>query len=122
MKREEEIMQEANTRYSVSHPFIDIAKESFIEGAKWADENPDKNLVYTKQELLNMGFGFDLNGNISTPQEIEERSKKYINHRKSKRIEKACEWLEEKNKTCMYELEMILGKQFINDFKKAMEE
>lgn len=38
MKREEEIMQEANTLYSVSHPFIDIAKESFIEGAKWADK------------------------------------------------------------------------------------
>ena len=37
-------------------------------------------------------------------------------------IEKACEWLEEKNKMCMYELEMILGKQFINDFKQAMEE
>lgn len=36
-------------------------------------------------------------------------------------IEKACKWLEEKNKMCMYELEMILGKQFINDFKKTME-
>ena len=34
MTREEEIMQEANVRYSVSHPFVDIAKESFIEGAK----------------------------------------------------------------------------------------
>lgn len=38
MTREEEIMQEANTRYSVSHPFIDIAKYSFIEGAQWADK------------------------------------------------------------------------------------
>lgn len=38
MGREEEIMQEANTRYSVSHPFIDIAKNTFIESAKWADE------------------------------------------------------------------------------------
>ena len=37
MKRKEEIMQEANTRYGVNHPFINIAKESFIEGAKWAD-------------------------------------------------------------------------------------
>lgn len=37
-------------------------------------------------------------------------------------IEKACNWLEEKNKMCMYELEMILGLNFINDFKKAMEE
>lgn len=37
-------------------------------------------------------------------------------------IEKACEWLKEKNKICMYELEMILGGNFIEDFKKKMEE
>lgn len=36
-------------------------------------------------------------------------------------IDKACEWLEEQNKMCMCELEMILGSKFINDFKKAME-
>ena len=52
------------------------------------------NSVYTKQELIDMGFGFDLNGNIVTPQEIEERSKKYIKYRKNKWIEKACRWLE----------------------------
>lgn len=37
-------------------------------------------------------------------------------------INQACEWLEEKNKMCMYELEMILGRNFIEDFKKKMEE
>ena len=37
-------------------------------------------------------------------------------------IDKACEWLKEKNKMCMYELEMILGRNFIEDFKKKMEE
>lgn len=37
-------------------------------------------------------------------------------------IDKACKWLEEKNELCMYELEMILGRNFINDFRKAMEE
>ena len=37
-------------------------------------------------------------------------------------IEKACKWLEEKNKMCMYELEMILGGSFINDFKRYLEE
>ena len=36
-------------------------------------------------------------------------------------IDKACEWLKEKNKMCMYELEMILGRNFIEDFKKEME-
>ena len=38
MSRKEEITQEANTRYNVNHPFIDIAKESFIEAAQWADK------------------------------------------------------------------------------------
>lgn len=37
-------------------------------------------------------------------------------------IEKACEWLKAKNEMCMFELEMILGGNFIEDFKKAMEE
>jgi leucyl-tRNA synthetase len=54
----------------------------------------NENSVYTKQELRDMGFGFDLNGNIVTPQEIEERSKKYIKYRKDKWVEKTCEWLE----------------------------
>lgn len=29
---------------------------------------------------------------------------------------------EENNKMCMYELEMILGNKFIDNFKQAMEE
>lgn len=37
-------------------------------------------------------------------------------------IEKACEWMQSKNRMCMFEIEMILGKDFIEDFKKAMEE
>lgn len=37
-------------------------------------------------------------------------------------IEKAGEWLKAKNEMCMFELEMILGGNFIEDFKKAMEE
>ena len=43
-----------------------------------------ENLVYTKRELLDMGFRFDQNGNISIPQEIEERKKQRIHHRKDK--------------------------------------
>lgn len=37
-------------------------------------------------------------------------------------IEKACEWLQAKNKMYMFEIGMILGKNFIEDFRKAMEE
>lgn len=49
MTREEETMQEANTLYSVSHPFIDIAKESFIEGAKWADKTMLEKVCVMKE-------------------------------------------------------------------------
>ena len=114
-------------------------EEQIIEaGAKWADEHTNKNLVYTKQELMDMGFGFDLNGNISTPQEIEEKSRKYINYRKNKWIEKACEWLsktlyihkeeiEDKHWNMTETVEWVTSdydsvSDFIEQFKKAMEE
>lgn len=37
-------------------------------------------------------------------------------------IEKAKAWLKVKNETCMFELEMILGSNFIEDFVKYLEE
>jgi hypothetical protein len=106
MTREEQIRQ-ASIEYTYKDrpmcigggTFSEVVDEmnrnyAFEEGAKWADSHPNKKLVYTKKELLDMGFGFDLNGNIVTPQEIEERSKKYIKYRKDKWVEKTCEWLE----------------------------
>ena len=36
-------------------------------------------------------------------------------------LDKVCEWLKEQNKTCMFELEMILGDKFIEEFRKEME-
>lgn len=83
-----------------------------------------ENLVYTKQELKDMGFGFDLNGNISTPQEIQERTKKYINYRKDKWIKKACDWLS-LNMTDVAYFGMngdLYKPEFIQEFKQAMEE
>ena len=53
MSREEEIIQEANTQYGVNHPFIDIARESFIEGAQWADKTMiDKACQWLNNEFL----------------------------------------------------------------------
>ena len=104
MTREEEIMRAALDCHS-SATFI-----AFVRGAKWADNNP-KNDVYR-----------DANGDVLSLEEIEKRYKQGVKHRKQKIIDKACQWLEEKNKMCMYELEMILGSNFINDFRKAMEE
>lgn len=75
--------------------FKELITKAYLAGAKCADENPNKNLVYTKQELMDMGFGFDLNGNITTPQEIEERSKKYIEYRKNKWADEVVKWMVE---------------------------
>lgn len=72
MTREQQIENEA---YRVSNNSDEF--NSFIQGAKWADET----MIYN-----------------------------------------VCEWLQAKNKMCMFEIEMILGKNFIEDFKKAMEE
>lgn len=114
MTRKEEIRQ-ASIKYTLKNRpnFIcgDMEDElyrnfAFEEGAKWADANP-----------MDMGFGFDLNGNISTPQEIEERTKKYINYRKAKWIEKTCEWLIEQKEL----IGISFQEDFIERFKQAME-
>lgn len=129
MTREEQIIQ-ASEIFSTNDllSFGGACEEldyGFREGAKWADKNPNKELVYTKKELLNMGFGFDLNGNISTPQEMEERTKKYINYRKDKWVKDACEWI--KNNKHLYKVPSSEGlstdwDEFIIGFRKAMED
>lgn len=96
MTREEQIKQYLKER---NIPITSLEANSIIEGIRWADEHPKPN----GKELLYVA------------QKTAERTKKEF-------ISRACEWLEEKNKLCMYELEMILGINFIKDFKKAMEE
>lgn len=98
MTREEQIKQQADKYIGHSEDFGEdinttIERIAFIEGAKWADNNHDKKYVYTKQELLNMGFAFDLNGNIRTPNECYESAIKYTEYRKQKLIDRGCEYL-----------------------------
>lgn len=106
MKREDEIKQAAE-QYAWVGDLYDI-QAAFTAGAKWADANPTHCSVrmvdsqsYSKQQLREMGFAFDLNGNILSPNHLAINAAKYA-------IEKACEVLKEKNEMCMYELEMIL--------------
>lgn len=92
-KRQEQIREA-----SIETKIQDLSKQviyslGFIDGANWSDEHPDKNNVYTKQELRDMGFGFDLNGNIVTLEEYDKMVKRGHEHIKNKLIEKACEWL-----------------------------
>ena len=98
----------------------------------------NQNSVYTKQELIDMGFGFDLNGNIVTLEEYNEMVKRGHEYIKNKLIEKACEWLK---KTMYihseYDTDVDWGTttpmdwvtsdydtvdEFIDSFRKAMEE
>ena len=117
MTRKEEIRQYLKER---NIPITSLEANSIIEGIEWADEHPTPCSVrmvgsqsYSKQQLREMGFAFDLNGNVLSPNHLAKKAANYV-------IDKACEWLKEKNKMCMYELEMILGGNFIEDFRKAM--
>ena len=133
MTREEQI-EKAEIKYFNETIFDgcdyvgEVAKTAaFIAGANWADENPNKKLVYTKQELLDMGFGFDLNGNIQTPNECYERSIKYTEYKKQKLIEKACEVLksiidEDVFVKCGNVIKIMTADEFSEYFRKAMEE
>lgn len=93
MNRQEQIQKAALEYVNKSIQDKGTAYLEFIEAVEWADHNPDEDNVYTKQELREMGFGFDLNGNIETPEECYKRAEKYIEHRKNKFIDKACKWL-----------------------------
>ena len=102
--------------------------EAFIDGAKWADEHPDSKHTYTKQQLIDMGFAFTTNGDIVTPDQLNEDLKKYLKYQKRKFIEKGKEWILNNfsakdygdslyYRRCLYKPENIA-----NDFCKAMEE
>lgn len=98
-------------------PIADVREESFIEGAEWADEHPNSNSVYTKKQLLDMGFAFTTNGDIVTPEQSNKDLKKYLQYQKQKFIEKACDWLvgnaEDNVESALY---------LVAKFKQAMEE
>ena len=118
---------------SVNNKLRDIQQQiiyglGFVEGAVWSDNNPDKNSVYTKQELRDMGFSFDLNGNIVTVKEIEDMANRANEYGFNKAIKKACDVLEDMMfkpiassgdfLTCEYDN----FEEFVEAFKKAVEE
>lgn len=128
MTREEEIRQEVDFRLSGSFGnCFEGYEEGFIDGAKWADENPTPcsvrligNQSYSKRQLREMGFAFDLNGNVLSPNHLAKNAAQYV-------IEKACKWLE--NNVNNYIItDVYLGKVqlkissiMFDDLKKVME-
>ena len=84
--------------------------------------------VYTSKELMDMGFAFNTNGEIVTPDKEEEILNRYIKYREEKIIDKVCEWF----KCIDFEVDYFTtdsdgytffnADKFIEDFRKTMEE
>ena len=91
--REKQIDEYANSQVDCEFFNEDLHK-GIIIGAKWSDEHPDSKRTYTKQQLMDMGFAFTTNGDIVTPDQLNEDLKKYLEYQKRKFIKKAKEWLE----------------------------
>lgn len=104
MTREEQIKEASidfqmatNPRCIAGGVLADFAREmnanqSFIEGAKWADNNPSQQVL--AKELHRLGYGITLNGNIISKAEENKDMERYVEYQKEKLIEKACKWLE----------------------------
>jgi hypothetical protein len=104
-------------------------RDAFIDGAKWSDEHPDSKHTYTKQQLIDMGFAFTINGDIVPPDQLNEDLKKYLEYQKRKFIEKGKEWIEKNFRSDGYFSLYYIGggrpytpKNIADDFCKAMEE
>ena len=128
MEREKQIDEFANSQVDCEF-FNEDLYEGIIIGAKWADEHPDSKHTYTKQQLIDMGFAFTTNGDIVTPDQLNEDLKKYLKYQKQKFIEKACKWLQENLSEGFdpdnypmvrcYDIDM---EDFIKEFSREMEE
>jgi hypothetical protein len=108
-------------------PLDSLEANSIMEGIEWADEHPDSKRIYTKQQLIDMGFAFTLNGDIVDPDESNEYLKSYLKYQKQKFIEQAKEWL--KNTIdddvlvkCGSVVKCVDVDEFVSYFSESMEE
>lgn len=87
------------------------------------------NQIYTKQQLIDMGFSFTLNGDIVTPDELEELYRKYVEYIKEKLIDKSCEYIrthiwetvDDDEDPIIESVSNTTKEEFIKDFKRFME-
>ena len=86
--------------------------------------------VYTKKQLREMGFSFTLNGDIITPDELEELYQKYVEYIKDRFINKACEYLikyiwesvDDDDDPIIESVRNTTKEDFIKDFKRFVVE
>lgn len=102
------------------HNDFDQVFDAFKNGAKWADENPNKGKVYTKDELYKMGFAFDTNGNIADPRRDAEMWDRYVEYKQGKWLDKVCKYIKPILKTycsdeCVKELIEGLRNKMVSD-------
>ena len=113
MTREKQIFEESKIYSEYVYNQTDF-ENGFINGAKWADENPYSQYIaeYLYKEK---GYPISLNGEIPTFEETMKDLQTYNDYKAKKLLEKACKWL-------------LKGGYFVNstetidDFKRAMEE
>lgn len=106
--------------WGITPQATDLLECAFTKGAKWADENPDKRKVYTKEELFKMGFAFDTNGNIADPKRDAEMWDRYVEYKQAKWIDKVCKYITPILKTycsdeCVKELIEGLRNKMVSD-------
>lgn len=120
-QREEEIIKEANEYCNGNKGSDARVRTAFLMGANYADEHPSQENI--KNELIKLGYGFDLNGNIPTKEQQEEHLKQYIKYQKEKLIVKACETLKEIldfHKQLIYFSDQIVTYNVVGDFKRKL--
>ena len=126
MTRKEQIYFEIDKRKSRADCPFDY-EDGFKRGVEWADEHPDSKHIYTKQQLIDMGFAFTTNGDIVPPDQLNEDLKKYLEYQKRKFIEKGKEWIEKNFRSDGYFSLYYLGcaiytpENIAKDFCKAKE-
>lgn len=120
-QREEEIIKEANEYCNGNKGSDTRVRTAFLMGANYADEHPSQENI--KNELIKLGYGFDLNGNIPTKEQQEEHLKQYLKYQKEKLIDKACEALKEIldfHKSLTYFSDQIVTYNVVGDFKRKL--
>ena len=93
MAREEEIKQAANESLCGDKSYISSYEEKgFINGAEWADNNPDENRI-AKFLYEKKGYPIDINGNLPSFDETMKDAEKYLKYNQDQFINKAIMWL-----------------------------